>query len=1095
MRKFLLLLITTVFATAAAFAQVTTSSMTGLIKDGKGETLPGATVVAVHEPSGSSYSTTTNVEGRFAINNMRTGGPYTIKVTYIGYDAKTLTDVILKLGEAFVYNTTLEQGGAVLKEVSINATSNSRSILNGERNGAITNISTREILTMPSITRSINDLTRLTPQSNGQAVGGGNYRQNYVTVDGSDFNNAFGIGGNLPAGGSPISLDALEEISVNITPYDITSSGFVGSALNAVTRSGTNNFSGSAYTYFRTENQQGSSVGPNEILKQKLNDKTYGFRVGGPIIKNKLFFFVNAERQTTERPGQSRVANDGTNGTAGNVARPTVARLDEIRNFVRNNYGYDVGEYQGYGFEFKRTNIVGRLDWNVSDKHKINVRYSQVESRDPSFVNGTSASPANIPNGSGRNDVNALAFSSANYYQEANFYSLSAEWNGTFGKFSNTLRASRTHQNDPRTTDGPLFPFVDILENGQSYTSFGTELFSYGNLRDVKTYSIVDNLKWTSGKHNFTAGFQLDFSTTKNGFQRYGTSYYRYNSVDDFLNKVPPYAYALTYSLAPGFTQAFPSFKFAQYSVYGQDDYRVSDNFRVTAGIRLDLPSYPEGLGNHPLVTPLSFNGGEKLSTATLPKARIMVSPRIGFNWDVNGDRTVQVRGGSGIFTGRFPFVWIVNQASDAGLLQFTLQRDPINGNPLTTPFNPDPNFYRPTTPAAAGTSLQSAMTFISPNLKMPQTWKSSLAVDAQLPFGFVGTLEGIYNKDINTAFWRNANLVNPGQLDVTGYNDNRALYPNANADKFINKLTGGQVTPTSTGAYNAYVLDNGSKGYYWSVTAKLDKQFSNGFSASLAYTKSEAKNLYDGNGDQAGTAWQGTQTVNGSNFQELSYANYIAPDRIVASLSYSKEFLKHAKSTFSFFYQGSIDGRFSYTYSADINRDGANADLMYIPANASEITFVPLTIGSGANAVTYTPQQQSDMFFRYVEQDPYLRSHKGQYAQRNGASLPWRNQVDFKFLQDIFVNIGGKRNTLQFSFDVFNLGNLLNKNWGVKKLVNTRSLLVPTNVSALGSAANPRPTFQLANDRGLPVSTTYRDDVSLSSTYYMQFGLRYIFN
>ncbi|MFD0794202.1 carboxypeptidase regulatory-like domain-containing protein [Mucilaginibacter litoreus] len=1095
MRKYLLLFLLTVITATVAFAQVTTSSMTGLIKDAKGETLAGATIKATHQPSGTNYATTTNADGRFTINNMRVGGPYTIVVSYIGYDPQTVSDVYLKLGEAFILNGTLSQGAAVLSEVTVRA-NNPRSILNGERNGAITNIGTREILTLPSVTRSINDLTRLTPQANGTSIGGGNYRQNYFTVDGSDFNNSFGIGGNLPAGGSPISLDAIEEISVNVTPYDVTQSGFVGSALNAVTRSGTNNVSGSVYTYWRNQEQQGINVGPAMLQRQPLNDRTWGARIGGPIIKNKLFLFVNAERQTTTRPGQSRVAATAANPTGGNVARPTDTRLNQISDFLQSEYGYNPGIYQNYGFEFKRTNLLARIDWNINDNHKFNVRYSQVESRDPSFVNGTSAAVQNFTSGAGRTDVNSLNFSSANYYQEANFYSLSAELNSNFGKFANTLRASRTHQNDPRTTDGPLFPFVDIMEGGQPYTSFGTELFSYGNLRDVTTYSFLDNLKWTAGKNNFTLGFQADFSTTKNGFQRYGTSYYRFNSVDDFLNKANPVAYALTYSLQPGFAQAFPSFKFAQYSLYGQDDYRVSDNFRVTAGLRLELPTYPSTLAEHPLITPLTFAGNEKLSTATLPKKRIMFSPRIGFNWDVNGDRSVQLRGGTGIFTGRFPFVWIVNQASDAGLLQFTQINDGTASNPVPGPFNPDPNAYRPATQPAAGASLPSTMTFISPNLKMPQTWKSSLAIDAKLPFGFVGTLEGIYNKDLQTAFWRNANLVDPTNLNVSNYPDHRAIYPSAAADKFINKITStGQSTPTATNQFNTYVLDNGKSGHYYSVTAKLDKQFSRGFSASLAYVKSEAKVLYDGSGDQAGSAWQGTQTVNGSNFQELSYANYIAPHRVVASVSYAKEFLNHAKSTFTFFYQGSIDGRFSYVYSSDFNRDGANADLIYIPKNPSEITFVPLTVGTGVNAVTYTAQQQSDMFFRYVDQDDYLRNHKGQYATRNGASLPWRNQVDFKFLQDLFVNVGGKRNTIQFSFDIFNLGNLLNKNWGLHKLVNTRGILTPTNTSAITPDGTTVPTFRLAVDRGLPVSTTFRDDVSINSTYYMQFGLRYIFN
>ena len=1100
MRKFystLCLILAMVLVVQSSWAQgVTTSSMTGIVTDNNGEALAGATVVAVHTPSGTQYGTATTADGRFNLPNMRVGGPYTVNVSYLGFQTQRIDNITLKLAEPFVLNPKLSESGTALQEVVITGTKDR--LLNAERSGAITNVGSREIQALPTISRSLNDFTRLTPQANGTSVGGGNYRQNQITVDGADFNNNFGIGSNLPAGGSPISLDAIEEISVNVTPYDIRQSGFIGSSVNAVTRSGTNEFSGSMYTYFRNQHQQGKMVGPYDLqemgLRQDMQFNQYGVRIGGPILKNKLFFFLNAETEEQTRPGQNMVAATPSApfGSAPNISRPTVAELDAISNYLRNTYGYETGPYQGYDFANERTKFLARLDWNINNNHRFNVRYSQVESKDPSFVS-TSRSPfTSFASGAGRRNPNHLHFKNSNYYTEANFYSLAAELNSTlFGRFANTFRATYTKQNDPRSSDSSPFPFVDILKDGQPFTSFGYEPFTFGNLRDVEMYSFLNNFSWTTGIHNFTVGAQADFSVTQNGFQRYATSYYTFASWDDFVNGAKPTDFALTYSLLPGFEQAFPSFKFAQYSAYGQDEISLTDRLKLTAGLRLDLATYPEPLAKHPLIADLEFANGERINTANLPKSSLMWSPRLGFNYDVKGDRSLQLRGGSGVFTGKIPYVWIVSQAGDAGMLQVTQTWE--KGD-TPGPFNPDPNAYRPDTPPAAGTVIPSTISAIAEDFRMPQTWKSSLAIDAQLPWGIVGSLEGVYNRDLNTAIFRNPNLVDPQELNVSGYPDNRMIYPSGNQNKFINPLLNGQAVPNGTakaGSFNTIVLDNASRGYYWSVTAKLDKQFSNGFFASLAYVKSEAKNLYDGGGDQPLSAFQSTATVNGSNNPTMGYAGYIVPDRVIASLSYRKEFFNHLGTTVSVFYEGSTQGRFSYTYSRDFNGDGANADLIYIPKDPSEITFVPLTVGS----VTYSPQQQSDMFFRYIEQDNYLRSRKGQYAERNGAMMPWRNQVDFKFAQDLFVNVGGKRNTIQFSWDVFNVGNLINPNWGLVKTVNNSSILVPTNESALTPGGTTVPTFRLATDRGLPVTTTFRDNISLSSTYYMQFGLRYIFN
>ncbi|GGF20684.1 cell envelope biogenesis protein OmpA [Hymenobacter cavernae] len=1099
--------------------------MSGTITDQSGAGLPGATVIAVHTPTNTTYPAATNSEGRFNLQNLRVGGPYTVRVTFVGYQDVSREGIFLTLGQNQRLDINLAEASTQLAGVTVTGTDPS-SILNAERSGSVTNIGTEQIQRLPTVTRSLNDFLRLTPQASPStgAIGGGNFRQNNITVDGADFNNNFGIGGNLPANGSPISLDAIQEITVNITPFDVRQSGFIGSAVNAVTRSGTNEFSGSIYEYWRNQNFTGNEVGYDKFTKQTQNIKQYGFRLGGPIIKDKLFFFVNAEKGDEINPGQANFASTdalpyGGSNTPSNIVRPTATNLDAYSAFLREKYGYETGPYQAYDFKSQNTRILGRLDWNINANHHFTIRYNQVESKSPSFVS-TSRSPlGGFPNT--RQSNFALPFSNANYFQESNFYSFAAELNSTFGgKFFNTLRGTYTHQNDPRSSNSSVFPFVDILDGtsprntanttytgyGNPYTSFGYEPFTAGNLRDVKTTSIVDFVTTTVGKHTLTAGLQGDMQVTKNGFQRFATSYYTFNSWDDFANGVNPIDFALTYSLLPGYEQAFPRFKTAQGSLYAQDEYAVTDRLRVTAGLRAELNAYlnVDEVKTHPLVSELTFTGGKKIDTGVLPKNRVLLSPRVGFNWDVKGDRTLQLRGGSGIFAGRVPTVWIVSQSGDAGLLQVTQTWSTIN-NPNGLPpgmngFNPDPNAYRPATPPTPGSIIPSTISATDPNFKNPQAWKSSLAVDAQLPGGIVGTLEGIYNKDIRVALGQNYNLVNPVPLTVGGYPDNRDIYPNSNTQKFTVPLTnGGLASSTGTQPFNAVVLTNGNKGYYWSATAKLDKRFSNGLFASLAYVRSDARVLYDGSGDQLINTWSLTQIVNNSNNPPLSYTSYVVPSRLVGSLSYRKEYLNHLATQVSVFYQGSIQGRFSYIYGSDFNRDGQTNDLIYVPKDASEITFTDFNYGTTAAPNNYTAKQQSDIFFRYIEQDPYLSSRRGQYAERNGAKLPWRNQFDFKFAQDVFVT-AGKRNTLQFTIDIFNVGNLLNKNWGLYQLVNNASngnasILVPTNTASLVPGGTVKPTFRLGTDRNQPVSTTFRNNISTTSTYYMQMGLRYIFN
>jgi hypothetical protein len=1081
------------FISLGLFGQgVTTSSMNGKITDSNKQAMVGATVVAVHVPSGTKYGALTNSEGFFTIQGMRPGGPYSIEISFVGYSKKSIPGITLSLGEAFILNASLDQENAQLNEVVVTATK--APIYNSEKNGASINIDKEQIVSIPTVSRSVNDITRLTPQANGNQIGGGNYRQNFILVDGAQFNNAFGIGTNLPGNGSPISLDALDQISVNITPYDVRQSGFIGASVNAVTRSGTNEFTGSVYTYFNNETYKGNRVGDQTFTKTPASYKMEGFRLGGPIIKDKLFFFINYEQEKREVPGPTRVAAtpSAPANYPNNIARPTAVMMDSISNYLNNQYGYVTGPYQGYSNSSPGNKILARIDWNINQNHKFNIRYSYSATKDPNAPS-TSYSPFPAIYTGRRQDMDAMWYKNSGYYQQMNFSSLAGELNSTFGggKYTNTLRATYSFQDEPRSTDGRLFPFVDILEGNKPYVSFGTELFSYGNLREVKTITVTDDFTWSVGFNNFTAGLSYEHDNTKNGFMRFGSSYYVFSSWNDFITGAQPQDFGITFSNTPGYAQAYPTFKFSQIAAYIQDELILSSRLKVTAGLRVDLPTYPEPLANHPIIDTLSF-GGKSYHTSTLPKSRVMFSPRIGFNYALNENRSLILRGGTGIFTGRVPFVWIVGQAGDAGMLQTTQTSVGTANTP--GPFDPAINKYYPATQPPAGTIVPSTFTIIDPDFKMPQTWKTSIALDAKLPWGFKGTLEGIYNKDINTAFFVNEGLKGSAPLNIPGYPDNRLIYPVAKTDAYYYLATGaGVISPAPAGinGVSPIVLENRKGGYYYSITAKLEKSFWKGIKGMVAYTHSQARNLVDGSGDQASSAWNGNANVNGANSAELSYANYIVPDKVISSASYRIEEKKMAW-TVSLFYEGGSPGRFSYVYSSNIVRDGAGTNnLLYVPKDASEITFVNQIV----NGTTWTAQQQSDAFFAYISQDKYLNSRKGQYAERNGALYPWMGKLDLKLQQEFFVWVAGKRNTLQVSLDILNFGNLLNKSWGNVYQYNQNNILVMTNNNNVVADGAVAPTYRLNPYNNAMLSQTFSKNLSYISTYSMQIGLRYIFN
>ncbi len=1104
--KKIFLMLLSMFVAFSAFAQVTTSSISGKITEANGTPAAGAAIIATHTPTGAQYHAISDNSGNYRILNMRPGGPYTVVVKLLGFQSVETQGISIALADNYVLNTSLKEEAIGLNAIVVSAIG-SKSNMKSDRAGVITSIDMKTMENIPTITRSMNDLIKLTPQvyssSSGPQIGGTSYRSSFVTVDGSAFNNAFGIGQNLPANGAPISLDALEQISISVTPYDVRQSGFTGGAINAVTRSGSNNIEASVYTYYNDDSFRGNKVGKTILSLSDSKYQVYGFRIGAPIIKDKLFLFINAEKESSTEPGPSSVAATTENpfvSSTGNISRAKASVLDAISSYLKDHYNYDPGAYQGYSSESPGQKFLARLDWNINSNHKFNLRYSNTKKKNPSFP---STSVSNLGNtsftSSTRTSIYAKFFQNARYYQETNFSSVAGELNSRFfdGKLNNTFRVSYSHQYEPRSTDGGEFPFVDIVVEGRTYTSFGTELFSYGNLRDVSTWNVTDELSFSIGKHSFIGGVQYETNNTKNGFQRFGTGYYtfKFDTETALTNAISagtlfdnPYQFAITHSMNEDFSQAFPQFTFNQLSLYLQDEYSFSDRFKVAGGLRVEMPWYPalDTYSEQIAATTLEdFKGnGGKYSTADVPKNQLMWSPRVGFNFDVFGDRKIVVRGGTGLFTGRIPFVWIVAQAGDAGVLQRTYTAVAGEGKTIPT-FSANRvdflNQIYPNWPNISGSAAQiNTVTLLDKNLKMPQTWKSSLAIDFKLPADVFASLEGIYSRDVNPVTIRGINYQEPVSSNIPNYADNR-LYYGTLYDNVLNR--------------GVYLLHNTNKsGYYYSLTAKLEKNNWHGLSVMTAYTFSRGKSLGDGFGDQVYSAYQNANNVNGMNQQELGAPSYVMPHRIIGSLNYSIQYAKHFGTSIGLFYEGGPQNRGSYTYTANVLGDGSAYTLIYVPKSENELTFSNYTYKDKSDVTqTYTAAQQAADFWKYVNQDKYLKTRKGEYAERNGLIYPWVHQFDLKINQDYFMKVAGKQHKIQLGLDILNVGNLINKNWGCRYSATTSILKVASNAWGRGSTAVP--VFQFQRNGTEVLSTTFSPTVSTTSTYYMQLSLRYIFN
>lgn len=1087
-----------VFFAMPASAQVTTASLAGLITEDNTEPIIGASIVATHEPSGTRYSAISNVDGRYSITGMRVGGPYTVRVSYVGMQPVAFEGITLQLGEIEELNVYLTPGSTELGELVVKGRA---SKFSAEKTGATTNISQAQILATPTVNRSISDLARMSPYANGMSFAGGDGRSTNFTIDGANFNNNFGLTETLPGGGNPISTDAIEEMQVVIAPFDVRQTNFIGGGVNAITKSGTNDFKGSAYVYYTNQDLRGNRIDGQDLGGRADESKTiYGFTLGGPIVKNKLFFFANYEHESKPFEVIKYRAREDGQVVDEMTSRTLISDMQRVSQHLSNRYGYDTGSYNNFPGSLGNNRFLVRLDWNINDFHKLSLRFNHTKNSTWNEPNGNSSDTGYRLNGTYRVGPQSMAFANSMYSMDNKVTSWALDFNSRFtDNLSNQLLFTYTNIEDMRGSNSSDFPFIDIMAGYDAsgnpilepYMSAGYELFTYNNGVKNKIYNITDNVTWNIGSHRVMGGISFEHQFANNAYMRNGTGYYRYYSIDDFLNGAAPESFALTYGWN-GVKDPNAQVTFNQLGIYLQDEWNISKRFKLTYGIRLDELMFDNSdLATNKAIYALDF-GGEHIDTGKWPGSRMQVSPRVGFNWDILGNKSLRMRGGTGIFTGRLPLVFFTNMPTNAGMVQnsVTFKTTYENGVPVSA----DPNLQKfvggmitnvddmisqlglPTQISDENHVAGSKIAGVVDDFKMPQVWKSSIALDWQVPVKFPFTLTGefMYTKNINAVMLDNINIIDPSKWDG-GWEGNRFAGPD-NRLKYPS-------TFTYVKGKNATMLTNTNKGHGYTVNFTANLQPVDNLNLMMAYTHTESKEVSGMPGNDPVSTWQGLITVDGPNFGTVQRSRYVIPDRLIASATWTIPFLYKglARNTnLSLFYTGYSANGNSFCYTNDMNGDGINNDLIYIPAEGENLNFV-----NPDDAVA---------FEAFMNQDKYLSSHRGQYAEAYAARAPWVHQFDFRLMEEFEFKIGKTKHAIQLSFDIMNIGNLLNSSWGVQKIAtqasNSCRVLKYEGVNAKGE-----PTFSMQkNANGDYYSQTYDYSFNNSQCWQMQVGVKYIF-
>nr|WKN39396.1 TonB-dependent receptor [Tunicatimonas sp. TK19036] len=1089
MRTYLLLFCVFCCSLQLAWAQgTTTASMNGVVTDENGDPIPGASVQAIHVPTGSEYVNASNEDGYFRLANMRVGGPYTVTISFVGYQNLVRENIYLDLGQTYNIDGVLSESVTELADVVISA----GGLIDGNRTGAETNVSREQIMSLPTVDRSLADFTRLTPQANitqqGISIAGINNRFNAIYIDGAVNNDVFGLANSGTNGGqagiSPISLDALEQIQVVVAPYDVTLGGFSGGGINAVTRSGKNEFEGSAYYYFRNEKLAGKT--PGDIPDSERTSlapftvKTYGARLGGPIVKNKLFFFANVELLREEEPFPFNAAEYQGNATA--------ADLDNLVNFLSSEYGYNPGGYLNNVQTRNSDKVIAKLDWNISQDHKLSFRHSYVKGETISLNRPTSQN---------------IYFYNTGYIFPTTTNSSALELKSNFGNnFSNDLILGYTRVRDDRDILGDPFPGVEI-QDGPAVIKFGTDNFSYSNIVFQDVYTLTDNFNWYNGRHTFTFGTHNEFFTIENLFSIFSTPLYSYdqpsaNNLQRFIDGEEGFVLFGHEQLSPEQSQIRlgdaasnlgPTFNAMQMAFYAQDEIQVNSNVKLTAGIRVDIPIFLE---DPPLVNE-SFNTetvpmlqefydlkGARASKA--PATQLLWSPRVGFNWDVTGDKSTQLRGGLGIFTSRVPWVWpggmFIRNGVNSSLYGSFLQPD------FADPFYATPQEWQQN--LFNGNSPSGDVDLFVEDFKYPQVFRTNIAVDQVLPWGLVGSAEFMYTKTLNNIDVKNVNL-RPAVGELEGPDDRPTFNISDPIDSRYSFIS---------------LIDNTSEGYTWNTTFKLEKPMDRGFAGSLAYSFTRADALFDGRGFINSTNWHNTFSLAGRNNPMLGRSTFDVGSRVTGVLSYRAEYANHFATTISLFYNGQSGEPYSYVYqnsdalTSEDDQD-YNRALIYVPASQSDIVFG--TFDSDADEVVVASSEEQaaqwNALNAFIENDDYLSERRGQYAEQNKSRAPFASVFDLKLLQDFYITTGnGQRHTLQVSFDVFNLSNLLNSNWGQRYFVGSgdnRYVYELLQFEGFQEGTN-RPVYSF-NQSGEPWEVNQASG-SEGSRWAAQIGVRYSF-
>ncbi len=1112
----LMLLAFTLFCTQFNFLSAqgtTTAALAGTITDAKGEGLPGASVVAVHEPTGTRYATITRDDGQFNIVNMRVGGPYKVTTTFVGFKDNALTNLYLTVGQEFRQSFKLEENSSILEEVEVIGTRGG--VINSGRSGPATTVGNKAITTLPTLNRSLQDFARLDPRSNGSlSFGGRNALFNNITVDGAYFNNAFGLQPTIgsQAGAQPVSVDAIDQFQVNIAPYDVRQGLSTGANVNIVTKTGTNDFSGSVYTFYRDTNMLSKTV--NGVTADRrafaFDNTQFGARFGGPIIQNKAFFFLAYEQEARNTPGSSgwvanRPGETPAPGAGSNTSAVLASDLNALKSFLIKKFNYDPGAYENYSREARNKKFNARLDFNLSDVHKLNIKYNLLNS----YADISPSASGALPGGRNASATN-LPFQASLYRIFNNLHSVIGELNSVFSNtMSNNFTIGYTAMRDIRETPVGTTPFptVDIGNgSGQSMTSFGYEPFSANNKLNSDIFQVSNNFTMYLKKNVLTIGAAFEANSFLNGFAPNYYGGYQFPSLQSFYTSVDS-----NKSTAGQFRQQssnFAEFPFAKMkgnmlSLYVQDEFNVGKGLKLTAGIRGDGVFFPVdnagGIYTNKFVPNLTFRDGVKLATDRFPNFTMLISPRLGFNWNVQDKGITQVRGGTGLFSGRIPYVWLSNQLSNNGVL---FNSTSVN-NPTNRPFSPNVNIYRP----AAFTSIDDVkptsynLAVTDQNFKFPQVWRSNLAVAHNFSKGWIVEGEVLYTKDLNAIYHQNVNLPT-APLKAIGA-DNRPIFYNVGTNGFpttANNRIYGSIASTAGGntvdkpnISDAILMANTNEGYSFVTTFQVTKQFKDGlFGAAYNYT--DARSVNDG-GSIAQSIWRDRSISGDPNATAVSYANFMLKNRVIAYGSYKLSYLKNRlATTLGFSFAHASGGRFSYSYSGDLNGDGQNAnDLLFVPTTSADILLTDITRSNGTK---FTASEQWTALDAYISQDKYLSKRRGQYAERNGGLLPAVGTMDLKIVQDLNFNVGGKVNTIQLTFDVFNFTNMLNSKWGVDNFVTRTALLTFGGYDNTGTTATGKPKFTFPEfSLNNPLKETFQKSNGLGSRWSGQIGLRYIFN